>query len=193
MSGEDTRVAILEAATKLAAKHGMRAVTMADVAKAAGVSRQSVYLHFDGRGPLIAEMMRQRVLQHPLAQVARRLSTAPASVEKFEAFIGANIRYMLSVTGPMTMGLAASFEDKAVQDALRVRMSTGTAMIHQMMEDLHRQGLLRAGWTPQEASEWLNAQVTSTSLHTLRVLMGWPVERIIERMVSMLRRELIKG
>lgn len=193
MSGEDTRAAILAAAARLAAKHGARAVTMAGVAKAAGVSRQAVYLYFQTRGGLFAEMMRDKVLQHPLAKESRRLAESPASVDTFEAFVAATIRYILSITGPMAAMHAASIEDKAVLDAVRERVGTGTDMIHDMMKDLHAQRLLRAGWTPLEAAEWLNAQLTGTQHYTLHVLRGWPIERIVKRMVAMLRRELIKG
>lgn len=178
---------------KLAAKRGLGAVTMADVAKAAAVSRQSVYLHFHTRGQLMAEMMRHRLLQDPLAQEVRRLSGLPASVATFEAMVAAAVRFILSIAGPAMMEFAASVDDKVLQAALRERNRTGTAMINRMMEDLQRQGLLRAGWSAQEASQWLLAQLTPTTLYTLRFLMGWPVERIIERCVSTLRRELIKG
>ncbi len=193
MSAGETRVEILEAAVKLAAKRGLGAVTMADVAKAAAVSRQSVYLHFHTRGQLMAEMMRHRLLQDPLAQEVRRLSGLPASVATFEAMVAAAVRFILSIAGPAMMEFAASVDDKVLQAALRERNRTGTAMINRMMEDLQRQGLLRAGWSAQEASQWLLAQLTPTTLYTLRFLMGWPVERIIERCVSTLRRELIKG
>jgi AcrR family transcriptional regulator len=165
---------------------------MADVAEAAGVSRQSVYLHFKARGQLMSEMMRHRLLQHPLAQEARRLALGPASIETFEAFVEATIRFTLSVVGPAAREFGASVEDNVVQAALRERLKTGVAMIQRMTEGLKHQGLLRKEWSALEASQWLAAQLGPTNLYTLRVLMGWPVQRIVERMSATLRQALIE-
>ena len=55
MSSEDvkTRTRILDATLRMLEKHRGRGVRMGDIAKAAGISRQAVYLHFASRTELL--------------------------------------------------------------------------------------------------------------------------------------------
>ncbi|MEO1505580.1 MAG: helix-turn-helix domain-containing protein, partial [Pseudomonadota bacterium] len=53
----DTRTRILQAAWRLL-EEGAAGVRMSDIAKAAGVSRQAVYLHFPTRAKLLIDTTR---------------------------------------------------------------------------------------------------------------------------------------
>ncbi|WP_433796414.1 TetR family transcriptional regulator [Actinoplanes sp. CA-252034] len=55
------RDALIGAARELAVDHGWDKVRMADVAKAAGVSRQTVYNEFDGRAGLADALARREI------------------------------------------------------------------------------------------------------------------------------------
>ena len=50
----DTRTKILQATRQLMEERRGLGVRMSDIAKAAGVSRQAVYLHFDSRIELLS-------------------------------------------------------------------------------------------------------------------------------------------
>jgi len=56
----DTPTRILEAAWALVIERGTVDETVAEIAAAAGVSRQLVYFHFDNRAGLLTAMARQR-------------------------------------------------------------------------------------------------------------------------------------
>lgn len=58
MSRNDSRPQILDAALALIARRGEADVTMAEIAKAARVSRQAVYLNFADRGDLLLALVR---------------------------------------------------------------------------------------------------------------------------------------
>ncbi len=55
MSSEniETRTRILDATVRMLEEQGGRGVRMGDIAKAAGISRQAVYLHFSSRAELL--------------------------------------------------------------------------------------------------------------------------------------------
>jgi AcrR family transcriptional regulator len=53
-----TRLRLLEVTRRLVAERGA-GIAMADVARAAGVSRQAVYLHFTSRASLFVAVVRQ--------------------------------------------------------------------------------------------------------------------------------------
>ena len=58
MSSSDSRARVLDAALRLIRKRGHATVTMAQIAKAARLSRQAVYLHFADRAQLMAALAR---------------------------------------------------------------------------------------------------------------------------------------
>nr|BFE73978.1 TetR family transcriptional regulator [Actinoplanes digitatis] len=67
------REALVDAARESAVTHGWDRVRMADVARAAGVSRQTLYNEFDGRASL-AEALAVREIQTFVTGVDRRLN-----------------------------------------------------------------------------------------------------------------------
>ncbi len=58
---EEKRQAIIDAATRLFAEHGLQAVSMARLADAAGVSTATVYRHFDAKEDIFASVVRYLV------------------------------------------------------------------------------------------------------------------------------------
>ena len=58
--GEETRARILETAWQQVRERGTADVTIAQIAAAAGVSRQLVYFHFANRAGLLTAMARHR-------------------------------------------------------------------------------------------------------------------------------------
>src|SRR3979490_2294968 len=71
--GPTQREAILEAATAIFLRYGFKKTSMDDVARAAGVSRQGLYLYFDTKDLLFRES-----LQHLMS---RLISNARAAAE----------------------------------------------------------------------------------------------------------------
>jgi AcrR family transcriptional regulator len=73
-----TRARILEVSTALLARFTVSKFTMEDVARAAGIARQTIYKHFNGKDDLLIELFVQQMEQnqHP---VLRRLDEPPSS------------------------------------------------------------------------------------------------------------------
>ena len=74
----DMRAKILEASTALLARFTVSKFTMEDVARAAGIARQTIYKHFNGKDDLLIELFVQQMEQeqHP---VLRRLDEPPSA------------------------------------------------------------------------------------------------------------------
>ena len=72
-----TRAKILEVSTALLARFTVSKFTMEDVARAAGIARQTIYKHFSGKDDLLIELFVQQMEQeqHP---VLRRLDEPPS-------------------------------------------------------------------------------------------------------------------
>ena len=74
---QDTRAKILDVSTALLARFTVSKLTMEDVARAAGIARQTIYKHFNGKDDLLIELFVQQMEQnqHP---VLRRLDEPPS-------------------------------------------------------------------------------------------------------------------
>ncbi len=68
---------VLESARGLVLDHGIRKVTVAEIAKAAGVGKGTVYLYWPSKEDLIVGLFAREVLRH-LELIADRLTAAPA-------------------------------------------------------------------------------------------------------------------
>lgn len=78
-SGAGRRTAILEAAQEVFLRYGFKKTSMDDLARAAGLSRQGLYLHFDTK-----EALFKSAFEHLLGQVeaaARAALARPGSLE----------------------------------------------------------------------------------------------------------------
>ena len=75
-----TRTRILEAALALIVRRGGADVTMAEIAGAARVSRQTVYLHFADRADLLIALARFADEKRNLQVSIKRLNDAPTGV-----------------------------------------------------------------------------------------------------------------
>ena len=81
----DTETRIINAAIEVILKFGPRKTTMNDIAEAAGLTRQTVYVSFGGKDNVLAETVRFIGRQH-LSQVAVAWEYAPTLVEKLQAY-----------------------------------------------------------------------------------------------------------
>jgi AcrR family transcriptional regulator len=72
-----TRARILEVAASLLARFTVSKLTMEDIARAAGIARQTIYKHFSGKDDLLTELFVQQMElnQYP---VLRKLSARPS-------------------------------------------------------------------------------------------------------------------
>lgn len=91
------RAAVLEAAAGLFAEHGVEAVSMDQVAAAAGVGKGTLYRRFGDKSGLAAALLdaRERVLQEAILYGPPPLGPGAATQERLAAFISAYLDYLL--------------------------------------------------------------------------------------------------
>ncbi|PRQ02081.1 TetR/AcrR family transcriptional regulator [Enhygromyxa salina] len=80
-SSSNRRDAILAATVPVVGHFGVGKTSVADLAKAAGISKQGLYLHFDSKEQLIAEAM-ARYFDEGLRQVAEALEQASVPLQE---------------------------------------------------------------------------------------------------------------
>ncbi|GAA4607333.1 TetR/AcrR family transcriptional regulator [Actinoallomurus liliacearum] len=91
------RTAVLEAAARLFAERGVDAVSMDQVAAAAGVGKGTLFRRFGDKSGLAAALLdaRERVLQEAILDGPPPLGPGAAADERLAAFVNAYFDYLL--------------------------------------------------------------------------------------------------
>ena len=84
---QSTRRRILDAALNLITRHGGADVSLADVAQAAHLSRQALYLHLANRSALLIALVRHADERRALPAAIQRVSDAPTGVAAVRAMV----------------------------------------------------------------------------------------------------------
>jgi AcrR family transcriptional regulator len=184
----DTPTRILEAAWALVLERGTVDVTVADIAAAAGVSRQLVYFHFDNRAGLLTAMARHRDQASGFVdEVAASRVMPPA--EGLEHLLRAWCAYMPEIV-PVARALEASLvtgDDGG--SAWRQRMGELRAALRIALDRVE----LAPGWTVDQAADWAWSRIQPSTWQHLVGERGWTPEEYGERTVRSLLGELLAG
>lgn len=184
---QETRERILQAAA--AVLRDQQQFRMADVAAEAGVSRQAVYLHFDGRAELLIEVARYIDRVEGLAELAEGIWRAESAAEALDRFISLQVEYNPKIYPFVAEGLRGRYEDEAIKAAWEDRMASRRKACRKLVLWLKREQLLGAGWGVEGATDMLWALTSIQMWEALVVETGWSPERY----VSHLRRTLQRG
>jgi AcrR family transcriptional regulator len=185
----DTRSHILETAWALVLDRGT-AVTVADAARAAGVSRQLLYFHFESRAGLLLAMARHHDVRSGFAgRVAEALAHPP--VEALERLLRAWTAYVpeiLPVAGALEAAVITGEEGAA---AWRDRMGGLHDVLGDAVARVAAEGRLAAGWTVAAATDWAWARCQPSGWQHLVGERGWSPAEYAERSVRSILAELV--
>jgi AcrR family transcriptional regulator len=187
-----TRVGILDAAWRIASRQGPGAVSVKDVAAAAGVSRQLVYFHYQNRAGLLLAMARHQDRSSGfLRAVAAARDLAP--VPGFEALLRAWCAYLAEIL-PVARALEAAYiTGDEGGDAWRDRMTELREALRLALARIEAEGGLAPGWIAETAADWAWARVQPGSWAGLVGMRGWAPGQYTEHTVGSLLAELVAG
>lgn len=170
-----------------------RGVGMRDVAEAAGVSRQAVYLHFGSRAELMVATARygDRVLG--LDERKRRYQAAATGVELLEAYVEFWGNYIPEIYGIAKALLEARETDEAAAAAWDDRMGSVRERCRNIIESLHRDGMLAPEWSREEAVDLLWTMLSIRNWESLTIECGWSTSQYVVRMQELSKRTFVRG
>lgn len=195
MSSENptTRQRILDAAWRLLEGGGGSAVRMADIARAASVSRQAVYLHFENRADLLIALTRH---MDGVLDVESRLKPsrqADTGEERLRTFIAAWGGYLPEIQGVARALLAMQDADAEARAAWGDRMQAMRAGCRAAIEAVEADRRLADGWSVETATDLLWTLLSFESWDQLTSRCGWSNADYAARMQHMARRAFVKG
>lgn len=188
----ETRERILRSARDLLEQEPGVAVSMAQVAKQAGVSRQALYLHFADRAELLVEVSRivdasertperqQRIDQAPTARDALREAVA------LQAWLKPRLRAVASALDILRR------TDQAAAAAWREREQARLERCRLVVDRLHDEEQLQPTWTVDEAARWLWALTSQHVWEDLVIDQGWTDDQYRIHVTTILETALLR-
>lgn len=193
MSSRDlqTRERILIATVEMLEQHAGRGVRMGDIARAAGISRQAVYLHFGSRAELLEATTKYR---DEVLELDRRLApsrAAASGVERLARYIEFWGNYIPEIYGVAKALLLVRDTDEAAAAAWQDRMLAMRDGCRAAIDALHADGTLAPGWTPKRATDVLWTMLSVPNWENLTAECGWSTQQYVRWMKTVAKRTFV--
>ncbi|MCB1741297.1 MAG: TetR/AcrR family transcriptional regulator [Gammaproteobacteria bacterium] len=188
----DTRTRILEATVGMLEEHGGRGVRMGDIAAAAGISRQALYLHFASRTELLVATTRfvdERLDLEQRLAASRSASSGTQRLARFIEFWGS---YIPEIQGVARALLLARDTDDAAAAAWRDRMEALRQGCRAAIEAVHAEGRLAPEWTVARASDALWTMLQVQNFEHLTDECGWSSRQYVKWVSLMASRAFVE-
>ena len=169
-----------------------REVRMQDIARAAGVSRQAVYMHFKSRAELLVATTHYVDEVCNVDERIRRWEEATTGVERLEEWVEVWGNYIPEVYGVARALLAVRETDEAAELAWNDRMTAVRIKCEDTIDALERDGMLARQWTRQGAVDLLWSILSVRSWEQFTRECGWSTGQYVRSMKKLLKRTLVQ-
>lgn len=187
MSRNNSHTQILEATLALITRRGDANVTMANIGKAAGVSRQAVYLNFADRADLMLALVRYADERRGLEGEIDKIRRAPSGLAAVREFVALQAR-----TNPEIWAIARALDavrrtDAEVEKSWQNRLNHRLQGCRQIVARLANDGVLRKELKPAAAADILWSVTSLRAWEDLVLQRGWTPVQYKKRVYELLR------
>ena len=187
----NTRTQILDATWKLMIQNRGQGVSMNDVAKAVGISRQAVYLHFSSRTELVIETTHYVDELKGLGERIEEFNKTTGGIARLAACIEFWANY-IPIIYPLAKALLMTKDtDEASAKAWEERMSAFSGICEEVIIALEQDGKLSPSWSKSEAIEMLWTILSIQNWEQLTIECDWSTEQYIGWMKILLIRTFV--
>ncbi|MFL4472233.1 TetR/AcrR family transcriptional regulator [Tateyamaria armeniaca] len=172
----DTPTKILQATLSLLEKPNAKLPTMSDIAKASGVSRQAVYLHFPSRTDVLVAATRYQDQTNDVNAALAPSRTARSGTERLDAFVTAWGNYIPQIYGVARAILAVVDTDVEAAQAWNTRMADMREGCAAAVKALADEGTLPPKTDPEQATDLLWTLLSVRTWENLTQTCGWDQE-----------------
>jgi AcrR family transcriptional regulator len=192
-ASDETRERILRTTWHLLVAAGGRDVRMFDIAKAAKISRQALYLHFSNRTELLIETTH---FIDKINGIDARLAASRAAETgeaRLGAFVEAWLNYIPEIYAVASALLTSEHSDNAARAAWNDRMQAVRHGCLAAMDAVQRDGRLRSGFTVEDAADLLWVQLSLHNWKQLTQSGSWSQTRYVDAQKTLAFRSFLTG
>ncbi len=184
----DTRSKILDATWRLMERCRGQDVSMGNIAKEAGISRQAVYLYFSSRTELMIAMTHYVDEVKGLNERLQHFKQATSGTELLEACVEGWGLYIPEIYGLAKALLLSRETDEATAVAWNDCMGGLRDICGEIIHALDDEGNLASGWSREDATEMFLTMISINNWEQLTVECGWSTSQYITNMKTSLKR-----
>ncbi len=176
---------MLDVALRQLRTHGPARVRMEDVADAAGISRQALYLHFESRTQLMVALIEHLSEAADGAALFRTAEEATDVRQRMEEGLKASTRLIARIHEVALALDVARHTDDAAAAAWEARGKLRRSGIRRSIALAARAGRLRKGWTVDEVTDALWSFTAPRLYGDLVLERGWSQDRLEKLMIAL--------
>lgn len=173
-------------------KGGGNAVRMSDIAQAANVSRQAVYLHFPNRADLLIATTRYLDEVENIDEKLRASREANSGTERLERWIEAWGNHIPTVYGVAKALMAMQETDEEAMAAWTDRMQAVREGCGAAIDALKRDDTLTTSLSKKDATDLLWALLSVRTWEHLRLDCGWSQNKYLKHLKMTAERVLVE-
>jgi AcrR family transcriptional regulator len=182
----ETRRRILDATLRLVTERGGADVTMAQIAQAARISRQALYLHFADRAALFTALVQHADERQGIPEAVQRIREAPDAVAALREMVAMQAR-MNPRIWPIARALdAVRRADAAAERSWQDRLAYRLAGCQGIVARLAAEQVLKAGMDQAIAADLLWTLTSLRLWEDLVLLRRWSVKRYQQHVSAMI-------
>ncbi len=165
---------------------------MAELAKAAGISRQALYLHFPDRAALLSALARYADLQRGLPAELEPVHSAATGLEALQQFVSLQARLNPGIWTIARAVDAVRRRDEAAEAAWQDRLKNRLLTCRTIVRKLQKDGLLRAGLTVDRTTDLLWSITSLRTWEDLVLERGWSARSYETHILELLKRAFLR-
>jgi AcrR family transcriptional regulator len=185
-----TRDHILRTTRALLEEHGWPGVGLEQVARAAGISREALHLHFSSRPMLLLALVEFVDGQEGLDAMVEHVQGAPTALEELDRLVWFSATYEPRIRVAALAHDAARRGDDELEKAWQARMRTRRQLCLHAVERLQEDGVLAGGFGRDDAADVLWALLSMRVHESLVTDRRWSKRRYEQHLRRLLRRAL---
>ncbi|MGZ4740717.1 MAG: TetR/AcrR family transcriptional regulator [Ilumatobacteraceae bacterium] len=187
----DGRALILRAVLDLFEERANLTFTFEELARRAGVSRQTVYAHFPDRATLFVALADHTRSELDARTLTAAVYEAPTALDALTATVDFHMAYTMRILGPYRAIEIERARDPAVLAAFAGRDVGKLQTVRHVMTRLKAEGQLDQSWTIDAATDLVVALLSAAVSAELVEQKGWTLVELRERLLLTFRRTLL--
>jgi AcrR family transcriptional regulator len=189
----DSHRLILEAVLEIFDERGSLTFTFEELARRAGVARQTVYAHFPDRATLFVAVADHTRSKLDASQLSAAVFAAPTARDALTAAVDFHMAYTMRILGPYRAIEIERAKDPAVAKAFEGRDVGRLQTVRHVMTRLKAEGQLDPAWSVGAAADLMSGLLSAALSVELCEQRGWSLDDFRDRLLLTLRRTFLVG